>query len=308
MNLSRIDLNLLVAFDALFRERSVTRAAARVGLSQPAMSNALGRLRVLFGDPLFVRTRGGMAPTVRAKAVSERTRQALAEIRSALEDTHFFNPTSSTREFKIATTDYFNVTLLPRLVRRLGAIAPNIRLRLSQLSRGGARVGLQSGELDLGIAWRLEEAPFDSKYFYTKALLKETMVCIVRQDHPTVRDRLTLAQFLKLDHVVASPVSPSDHYILSVDRDLAHRGLRRRAAVLVPEPSASPFVVTQTDMVASIPGRLARIYAGMVPIRIFAFPFPIPTLTLRLLWHERSQTDPAHRWIRKLLTELGSEL
>jgi DNA-binding transcriptional LysR family regulator len=304
MNLAGIDLNLLVAFDALLTERSVTRAATRIGLSQPAMSNALARLRTVVGDPLFVRTPRGMTPTARAKALSERVRFALKEIQSALEDVQAFDAKSSIREFNVATTDYANLMLLPRLLHRLKEIAPKVRVRVRPLHRAHARLALQVGELDLGIAWRLEEAPFDSQGFYTKALFEEQLVCIVRKDHPTVRDRLKIAQFLRLEHVV---VGPPDEYILIVDQVLAHKGLKRRVAVTVPEATVSPFIIAQTDMIASVPARVARLFSKTLPLRILPLPVRLPPLTVRLLWHERNHTDPGHQWLRIVLSDLGSE-
>jgi DNA-binding transcriptional LysR family regulator len=304
MNLAGIDMNLLVALDALLTERSVTRAAARVGLSQPAMSNTLGRLRTLIGDPLLVRAPRGMMPTARAKQMADRVRFALQEIQGALEDVQVFDAKSSNRAFTVATTDYANLALLPSLLNRLKTIAPNLSVRVHPLHRNNARVALQTGELDLGIAWRLNEPPFDSQGFYTKALFKEHLVCIVRKDHPTVRNRLKLSQFLKLEHVV---VGPADDYILIVDQALAQRGLRRRVAVTIPGAMGSPFIIAQTDMIATVPGRVAQRFAKVVPLCILPLPMRLSPLTMRLLWHERNHADPGHQWLRSVLSGLEVE-
>lgn len=304
MNLGGIDLNLLTAFDALLMERNVTKAASRVGVSQPAMSSALARLRLLFNDPLFIRTQHGMAPTVKALELSDRIQHALAEIRGALKPEEAFDPASSVREFRLATTDYGDVIILPQLVQRLKSLAPGITLRASRLRRSDTRLALQSGELDLAIAWRLEEPPFDHRAFCTRSLFRERLVCIVRKDHPHVGDRLTMKQFLQLEHVV---VSASDGSPMIVDSILAQEGLSRRVSVTVAHFLAAPIIVAQTDLMATVASRVTHLFSDNVHLRILKAPISLPALTVRTIWHERSNNDPAHRWFRKLLADVASE-
>jgi DNA-binding transcriptional LysR family regulator len=301
MNLAGIDLNLLVAFDALYSERSVTAAARRVGLSQPAASNALARLRAVFRDPLFVRTPKGMVPTARAIEVADAVHHALETLRSVFAGGTHFDPARAVRAFTIATTDYTEMVVLPLLVKKLASTAPGISLNVRPLRTVPAQHAFQSGEVDLAIAWHLTKRPFDQAGFYTRSLFEERLVTIARTRHPVVRSRLTLKHFTTLGHVV---VAPSDEYHPVVDLVLAERRLRRRVALAVPHFLVAPFIVSQTDLIGTVAGRVATHLRRALGLRLFEPPIRIPPLTTQMVWHERSHADRAHAWFRELVAGL----
>lgn len=305
MDLSGVDLNLLVALDALLKEGSVTRAAHRIRLSQPAMSNALSRLRTLLGDPLFVHTRRGMVPTARAQAFAEPLQRALSELRTVFEPSRTFDAAASVRVFNIAVTDYAEAVIVPLLVRKVRQVAPHVTLRLQPFDRAVPRADLQEGSVDLGITWRLEEQPFAAKGFYTKSLFQERLVCIVRADHPRVGRRLTLDQFIELDHVVAAPI---EKYRPIVDVMLQEQGLKRKTAVTSTHYMSVPFFVAQSDMIATVASRIAHQLKKALNLRIVPPPLPLQPLNVRLVWHERSDGDPACHWLRDMLVSLTSRL
>jgi DNA-binding transcriptional LysR family regulator len=301
MNLSGVNLNLLVAFVALLDEGSVTRAGLRSGLSQPAMSSALRRLREMFGDPLFVRTPRGLSPTPRALQLDAPVRRTLEQIGDLFQLGVPFDPSSAAMTFALATTDYGSIVVLPRLLQRLKTVAPGVSLNVRALRALDLQAAFQRGDLDLAVTWRLEPSAFEQAAFYTRALFDERLVCIVRADHPSARRRLTLARFTAMEHVV---VSPSEEFQPIVDVVLAQHRLRRRVAVVVPHFVAAPFVVSGTDFVATVPEQVARSLAATLRLRILKPPVLLPAVAVRLVWHERTHTNPAHVWFRELVTNL----
>jgi DNA-binding transcriptional LysR family regulator len=292
-----LDLNLLVALDALLRERSVTRAARRVGLTQPSMSRALGRLRLMFGDALFVRSGGGLVPTPRALALQPELREALERLASAIEDQPF-EPAVAERSFHLSTADYGMAVLAPRLTARLSAEAPSVRLVLHAQSEGDGGA-LVEGRLD---ALVLPRGPTTPGCIWTR-LFSDEFVCLVRRDHPSVGTDLSLAQYCALGHVFVSPALESAGV---ADRALARRGLRRRVVVVVPSFLVAPVVASESDLVATVPSRIAELFVGRLPVRAVPVPLSLPAVTVSIAWHERMRRDPAHSWFRRVLvSELG---
>lgn len=300
MNISAVNLNLLTAFEALFEEQSVTGAARRSGVTQPAMSNTLAQLRQLFDDPLFVRQRTGLSPTPRARELIEPIRQGLRLLASALSEPGF-DPRTSQRRFVIMASDYVELVLLPRLLRRLSRQAPGVRVQLRPWGLHEAPPELSRGEADLMLGFydklpaRHHEQPlFDDEY-----------VCVVRRRHPSVKSKLTLQRYLQLSHVLVSarPDSPG-----SVDRALAALGKQRTIGARVSHFLSVPVLVAQTDFVAALDRRVAEVFARPLGLKLFAPPLSLPRGTVGQVWHEQQHRDPAQIWLRQTIAEVAAEL
>jgi DNA-binding transcriptional LysR family regulator len=298
MHLPDIDLNLLVALDALLVERSVTEAAQRIGRSQPAMSHALGRLRKLLSDPLLVRTPQGMVPTPRAQALAGPLRQILAQVHRTLQEPPAFDPASARHTFTLAATDYAELLLLPRLMERLAAVAPGLSLNVLPLGEGVPKAALESGQLDL-VLGPFRDIPSE---LHQQILFHERFVCVVRTDHPTVGKELSLRKFLALSHVL---ISPRGTVAGVVDHALSAQSLQRHVALSIPHFLIAPFVVAQTDLIVTLAERVAQGFAAHLPLRLLKPPVELPGFAIPQVWHERLHYDPAHQWLRRVLTELG---
>ena len=290
MNLSSIDLNLLVAFDMLMAERSVTRAAKRIGLTQSAMSNALRRLRDTVGDELFVRAGSEMVPTERALRLAEPIRNALGTLERVL-SVPTFDPRVARRVFHIATADLVEVSVMPRLLRHLEREGPLIDLRVYSLPRGLPAKELETGRFDLAIGV-FSELPAG---FVEEPLYRERFTCILRRDHPIGRGRLTLRRFASLGHVLITPGGRPGGL---VDRVLADHGLTRRVVVTTPHFLVAPVLVIQSDLVCTLAKRVARVFRDYLPIQLHKPPVEVPSFGINMVWHRRVDEDPAQRWLR----------
>lgn len=295
------DLNLLRALQALLAERHVTRAAARLGITQPAMSHALARLRTTLADPILVRTPAGMAPTPRAEAIGASLERVLAEVAELVATPDAFDPATSTRRFRIATSDYIELVLFPKLLARVWEEGPSIDVRVVNL---GLTMGdhLTQGEVDLGIG---PLGAFRSLPRGTKAqkLFDDEFVCVLREDHPFAKRRMTLDDFCALPHALVSPSGQSGSY---VDAALAKLGRTRRVAVELPHFLVAPHIVRETDVVLTLAKRLADVLAPMLGLRRVPTPIEVPGFTMSMVWHERNHADPAHVWLRGALTKVAA--
>ena len=300
MNISGVNLNLLVAFDALFEERSVTRAARRAGVTQPAMSNTLSQLRALFGDALFVRHRTGLTPTARANELAEPIRKGLRLLQSALTGPSF-EPATSQRRFVVAASDYVELVLLPALLRRLARDAPQVRLALRPWGLHEAPPELARGETDLMLGFYGQLPP----HHHEQPLFDDEYVCVVRRRHPTVKSKLTLAKYLQLSHVL---VSANTDGTGSVDRALAALGKQRTIGARVSHFLTVPVLVAQTDFVAALDRRVAEVFAGPLGLRLFPPPLKLKKGTIGQVWHEQQHADPGQRWLRALIADVASNL
>ncbi|MGC4088867.1 MAG: LysR family transcriptional regulator [Polyangiaceae bacterium] len=300
MNVSGTNLNLLSAFRALFEERSVTGAARRNGISQPAMSNTLAQLRALFDDALFVRTRAGLVPTPRAQALAEPIGRGLKLLESALSEPSF-DPRQSERRFVLAASDYVELVLLPTLLDRLAREAPRVSLQLRPWSMQEAPAGLARGELDLMVGF-YDRVPL---HHQEQLLFDDEYVCVVRRGHPTVRRRLTLARYLQLSHVLVSAQSDG---LGSVDKALAAIGKKRRIGARVSHFLTVPALVAHTDMVAALDRRVAQVFAEPFGLALFTPPVSLPRGRVGQLWHENVDADPGHRWLRTLIASVATKL
>lgn len=296
VHLSALDLNLTLVLHALLTERSVSRAGKRLGLSQSATSHALSRLREALGDPLVLRTQRGVVPTSRAEALAQPLAQALALLETALVGPREFDPSTATRRFRIAATDYAELLLLPLLVRALAKEAPGVDLWVHAFSED-ALPALRRGELDavLGVFGADGTGPG----IHAAPLLEDRLVCLVRARHPLTRGRLSRARFAAAEHALIAPRGTRGG---PVDDALAKRGRERRVSVVVPHFLIAPHLVATTDLVLTVAEKMARAFAELLPLRILELPFPVPPVRLSMLWHARDDADPAHRWLRAQLS------
>ena len=300
MDIRQIDLNLLPVFDALMTTRSVTRAAQNLGLSQSAMSAALGRLRVAFDDPLFVRGARQMLPTPRARRLVEPVREVIERIRRDVLADSGFEPALVEREFSLGLTDLGGILFLPRLLAALGQHAPRVTLRTDQLPASELEAALEQGAVDVAIG----NYPDLPGSVYQQRLYERSYVCVVRSDHPRVGTRLNLKQYLALEHaVVRSPV----RIHATVDKALARSGLQRRVVVSVPHYLVIPHVIEKSDLAATVPREAAEVFGRYAKIRAIELPVRIPGVTLRQHWHRRYHHDAANRWLRGVISELFAE-
>lgn len=300
MHLARlrsIDVNLLVALDALLDERSVTRAAERMGVSQSAMSRTLARLRELVGDPLLVRNVNEMERTPVAEDLCGPLRQALGQLDALVTEREAFDPATSARSFRLEITDHAAVAVLPRLLPRLHALAPEVDLDVAPPT-GEAEARLVERRTELFIGGMVLDVPG----LFRQALFEEELVCVVRRDHPH-RDRLgEVAGYAALEHVLVSPRGSTREG--TVDRALAALDLRRRVVLRLPQFLVAPLVVASTDLVATIPRRVAETLVHDGRLAIVPPPLELATFTVHQVWHERHHNDHGHRWLRQQVAEV----
>ncbi|MFC3106407.1 LysR family transcriptional regulator [Undibacterium arcticum] len=297
MDILHLDLKLLVAFEAMLATRNVTSAADAIGLTQPAMSTCLGKLRKVLGDPLFVRTSRGMEPTPFALELSEPIRNALHLIRQTLNRDKHFDAATSTRTFKLIMTDIGERVFLPDLLRRLSTVAPGLNIRTVQLPVKEMREALESGEMDLAVGF----IPDLNAGYYQQRLFNRSYVCLIRPDHPVIKDALSLKQYLAASHaIVSAPGTGHD----VVERVLTEKGLKRRIALHVTHFLAIPLIVANTDLIVTIPTMLAESYLPAGNIKLLAPPVELPVYSIKQYWHERFHEDAANRWLRGLIYEL----
>ncbi|MEW6209558.1 MAG: LysR family transcriptional regulator [Acidobacteriota bacterium] len=301
MNLQSIDLNLLVVFEALMEERNVTRAARRVGLSQPAMSNALTRLRRTFDDALLVRTPSGMKPTAAAQSLIEPVRAALAQLRAALDEKPAFDAAASRRAFRFLASDYVEVILLAPLAGKLRREAPLSSIRVyrpANVFQPPSPASL-ADSFDIAVGFFPDALSLDAA-IRSRVLFEEDNVCIASNNHPSIRGKISIRQYAAASHAAVFYKSEGPGVI---DTLLAQKGLVRRVAVQSPHFCGVPFLVAGSDLIATVPRRLAERFAKSLGLQVLAVPFAMPSFRLTMLWHQRMDADPAHIWMRDLVID-----
>ena len=296
-NLNRLDLNLLVAFDALLAEGSVTRAAVRVGVGQPSMSHALGRLRQLLKDELFVRAPDGMKPTPRALALAEPIRGALCAIQATLLQERGFDPAGAERSFVLGMPDSVEVALLPRLVAHLEAEAPKVLVRVRSIDRFDVLEQLDRDRLHLGVGLFTEGEVHHKR----RRLYGTNYLCLYDPARLPLAPPLTLEDYLAVPHVLGSPRGDA-HGV--VDDALAPLGLRRTIAVTTPHFAAVPFMLKGARLLSTVPQPAARIFAEWFGLATSPVPVVLPDVDVSMLWHASYDHDPAHRWLRGTVARL----
>lgn len=268
MDLRQIDLNLMVAFEALMEARSVSGAAVRLGISQPAMSGALARLRTLFDDALFVRSGQVMLPTVRAMQLETQVGLGLVQLRAALEPPVAFDPATSRRVFNVSGGDYATMLILPRLAAHLASTAPFVDLRFRFVEKDATVALLDADDLDLALG----VYPRVPKRLRLQSLFEERFVCIARRGHPDLQGGMTLDAFVKLPHVLVTERGDATGV---VDEALATLGLERHIKLTVPHVLVIPSVLPGSDMVASVGARAGRLFARNASVEIHELPFSV---------------------------------
>jgi len=296
----RIDLNLLVVFDAIYRLRNLTAAGWTLGLSQSAVSHALGRLRSTFKDPLFVRLARGLQPTPRANELAPALMEGLGTIRGGMEG-RTFDPAKSTRIFNIGMGDIAEVVQLPHLLHELRAHAPHATLHTTEIpgsrlrdALGDGEVDMATGDYELGAGCR------------GVALYEAEYACVLRADHPVIGARLTLKQFKAAEHILVAPKGPS-HHTQVIERALTSRKVNARIAVQVSHFHGVMALITSTDLIATVPGRLAQSMKQLANITVLPPPIPLPKVRVSLYWHERFHREPGNEWLRGVYTRLFKE-
>jgi DNA-binding transcriptional LysR family regulator len=292
VNVSDLDLNLLRVFDAVLHSRSVTQAAGRLELTQPAVSNALARLRQAFGDALFVRSSQGMEPTPFARELAEPVRQALALLESALAHGPGFDPATSGRAFRFYMSDLGQTEFLPPLVERLRRSAPGVRLEAVALELEGIGDALAAGSLDVAVGF------LPGLGLLRKPLFRDPYVCLLRADHPI--KALTRKKFAEASHVLVS--YRGGHHV--VEEAIERAGLARRVVLRVPHFTVVPMVLERSDLILTLPARVARVFERGGRFKSLPSPLPIPPADVAVHWHERFDADPGNRWLREQITEL----
>lgn len=290
-----LDLNLLKALDALLDEGSVTRAAQRLSLTQPAVSGMLTRLRDYFGDPLFVRTSHGMVPTLRASELSVPVKQILTDIAILLKPMQF-DPMTAELTYTLVATDYALKAVVVPLIAALKQHAPRIRIAVRSVDSERMYQQLSRGEVDLALVTP-QTTPDD---LHGRALYQEEYVCVARSHHPlAAASEMTLEQFCEQEHIL---VSTEGRFMGVTDEALAELSLTRRVGVSVNSFLVIPDILRSTDMIAVVPSRMVPVDSDLA---IIPLPLNVPGFTKSMAWHERTHRDPAHQWIRALCVEIS---
>jgi DNA-binding transcriptional LysR family regulator len=294
-SLDHVDLNLLRVFQAIVEERSLTKAGQRLALSQPAISYSLGRLRTLFDDPLFIRTRAGMQPTPIALELSGIVGRALDTVREALRYAEHFDPAVSTRTFRLSLSDAGELAYLPPICEALHLQAPRVKLRIEPLPVEEIEDALRSSRLDFAIG----NLPTLTAHTLHQLLFEENYVCMTRKRRGLPRSKeLSLAQFLEASHVQITSVEHSHH---ALDDAFRSQGVGRHIALELPHFVALPSVLAVTDLLATLPRRLAQIFNRDDGFQLYELPVKLPGAAVTMHWHENFDQDEGNVWLRNLM-------
>lgn len=293
MNLNTLDLNLLRVFIALYKERNVSRAASFIGITQPAMSNALVRLRRSCNDELFVRTSQGMNPTALAEQLSGPIREAFDLLSQALESPFAFNPSASSRVFRLLMSDVGETIVLPQLIDTVMRHAPDVRVEAMQIPHDRYASTLEVGGADLAIG----NLPFLNSGFFQQRLFEDEYCCIARQQHSRIRGDLSLNNYAELEHLRVS----SGNAEILVDNELTRKRLRRKVALVVTHYHTAAEVVANTELVAIVPRNFAVDSAKLL---VLPLPFDIAHAKVRQFWHKKANHDPGNQWLRQTIAGL----
>lgn len=297
MNLHKVDLNLFIIFDAIYTEANLTRAGQIVGITQPAVSNALARLRETFNDPLFVRTAQGMVPTPMAQNIIGPVRQALQLLRVSVQESRTFDPQQASKTFRISMTDLTEAVLFPPLFQRLRRLAPHVKIESMLARRRETTKELAAGQLDFAL-----DAPLntDPQVRHVR-LLEDRFVCAMRPGHPMAKDILNMEQYLSLSHI---HISSRRNGLGMIDLALGKLGMQRNIVLRSQHYMMAAQVVQHTDMVVTVPER----FACRHNLHQAALPVELPPLETHIYWHETTDQDPANRWMREQMLEIAQQI
>lgn len=300
MDLRQIDLNLLVIFNQLLLDRRVSTSAEKLGLTQPAVSNALKRLRTLLKDDLFVRTSRGMEPTPYAMHLAEPVGYALGSLQNAFNQRDTFDPATSTRTFTLAMTDIGEIYFMPPLLEALASRAPHIKISTLRNTAGNLREDMEAGSVDLALGL----LPHLQTGFFQRRLFLQHYVCLFRQGHPTARNPISLESYCSSAHVgvIAANTGHGE-----VDALMERRGIQRQIRLVVPHFVAVGHILQSTDLIATVPERFA--FRCEEPFGLVTSPLPVklPEIAINLFWQAKYNREPANMWLRQLIVELFSD-
>lgn len=297
----RYDLNLLPVFMALMEERSVTRAAVRLGITQPALSNALNRLRDTLRDPLFIRERYGIKPTQFAEEIAPVILETLARLDEVIIGRQHFDPATSTRQFNIAPNSFVEIVLMPGVIAKLREQAPGVKVSLTPFGNDLSDTGVISGTTDMALG-RIIDPPDN---LIVQHLMDDGLACVVRADHPDIDQAMSREQYQRLRHV---NVLPPGRLRVGVFQALERQGLRRELAISVTHFLAVPEIIAVTDYCATLPRLICKQIAKDPRLKVVSSPVDLGTFPVEIAWHVRYRNDPAHQWFRQMLVETAAEL
>ncbi|MBW4470623.1 MAG: LysR family transcriptional regulator [Stenomitos rutilans HA7619-LM2] len=302
INLAAIDLNLLVAFEALLEQRSVTKAAEQLQIGQPAMSAALNRLRVLFEDELFVRLGRQMEPTLKALAIAPGILAALQQIRQTITCSQTFDPTSSDRTFAIGSSDYTSFVLVPLLLEFSHQVAPSLNFQMIGFEKDSVGGLLEQGAIDIALG----VFPNPPRQTQWEPIFEERFVGIARQGHPELRQgTMSLETFTHLSHALTTLRRDT---VGEIDQALSQRNLERRIALTTPHMLTLPFAIASSDLVAALPHRIALRLATVCNLTIFELPIKTKPWMVSMLWSALNDQDEANRWLRKAVKTISQKI
>ncbi|BEV15476.1 LysR family transcriptional regulator [Herbaspirillum sp. DW155] len=300
MELKDIDLNLLVVFNQLLTDRRVSIVAEKLGQTQPAISNALNRLRRLLGDELFLRTAKGMEPTSLAIQLAEPIAYALSAIHSTLNQQALFDPQRTNRTFTIGMTDIGEIYFLPRLMDTLASVAPNITVNTVRNTSLNLKESMESGHVDLAVGL----LPQLKAGFFQQRLFEQRYVCLMRRGHPLDKKKITVEEFSKADHVKVV-ASGTGHARL--DEAIERKGIRRNIRLSVPHFVAVGHILSTTDMIATVPERYALQCLKPFDLQFLKHPVDLPETGINCFWHAKFHKEPGNQWMRRLIFQLFSD-
>lgn len=297
----KYDLNLIPVFIALMEERSVTRAAVRLGITQPALSNSLSRLRDMLRDPLFIRERYGIRPTPLAEEIAPQMEAALAQLDDLIVNQQEFRPADADRQFTLAPNSYAELTLMPALVAKLRDLAPGIKLRFTNFGNDLSETGAISGNTAM-VLGRIVDPPDN---LIVQHLMDESLACVVRADHPSIGTSISRQQYESLKHV---NVLPPGRLRVGLFQALERHNLKREVAISVTHFLTVPEMIAVTDYCATLPSLICRKLERDPRLKVIPAPVDLGTFPLEMAWHVRYRNDPAHRWLRSLVAEVATLL
>jgi DNA-binding transcriptional LysR family regulator len=297
----RYDLNLLRVFIALMEERSVTRAADRLGITQPALSNALNRLRDILHDPLFIRERYGMQPTQKAEELAPVIMETIGQLDGLVLGQQAFDPANANLLITIAPNSYVEYVLIPAIVAKLRELAPGIKLRITPYGNDLAETGVISGTTSF-VLGRIVDPPDN---LVVQHLMDDSLACVVRADHPEIGNEISKMQYENLKHV---NVLPPGRMRAGLFQALDREGLKREVAVSVTHFLAVPELISVTDYCTTLPTQICRRLANDSRLKVLPTPVDLGTFPVDIAWHVRYRHDPAHRWLRNMIEEVARSL
>ena len=296
--MSAFDLNLLPIALAIYEERSVSGAATRLGVSQPAVSVALNKLRRALGDPLFVRTGRGMEPTPRALSLISPTRDILQRVHTDVLASEQFNPATTSRKFTLALSDIGEMTFLPRLLERLRADAPGATVSSVSMTPAELALAIEDGEVDLAVGYFPD---LKNRNFFQQRLFSHSFICLLSASHVHRKSSMSLPEFLALGHAVIKPEGRSQELF---EQHLQRKGIKRRVVLSTPHFMSIPFLISSSDLVATVPRAVGESFAQLAAIKLVEPPLDIPPFDLKQHWHRKYARDGANVWLRSIIAEL----